>query len=345
MKGFFYLLTTLLLIACVLALGIGAIAISPQEIINIILHRLSLGSDVGFSVQQENVFWAIRLPRVFLAVLVGATLAVSGVGMQGLFRNPLADPGLIGIGSGASLAAVTTIVLGASLFARLPSIVGMYSLNIATFIGAIAAMLLVYRISRQGGKTNIGIMLLAGIAINSLGGALTGFVTILANEQQLRSLTFWSLGSLGGANWMNILSILPFCLASIVGIPFFARQLNAFALGEGDAAHLGIKTEKLKNSVMLLAALGVGACVSVTGMIGFIGLVVPHIVRMSIGPEHKKLIIASAIGGAILLVIADLISRTIAIPVEVPIGIITSIAGGPFFLFLLMREKKKQVLI
>lgn len=330
------------LLAAVLAAGIGAVQISPLQILGMVFHKIGFDLGIPYNEMQETVFWVIRLPRVLLAVIIGATLAVCGVGMQGLFRNPLADPGLIGIGSGASLAAVITLVLGTSLLAGLS---GQYTLNVMAFLGALASMIAVYRISRQDGKTNVAIMLLAGIAVNAMAGALTGMVTISANEQQLRSITFWSMGSLGGASWNNVLGILPFCALSIIGMPFFAKSLNALSLGESDAAHLGIRTERLKNSVMYLCAIGVGACVAVSGIIVFVGLVVPHILRMTAGPDHKRLIGASALGGAALLTLADLVSRTVAAPVEIPIGIITSVVGGPFFLYLLMKEKKKQTLI
>ncbi len=339
------ILVVLLIIIAIGAISIGALGISPAQIGNIILYKVGLTSTVNFSEIQEKVFWVIRLPRVVMAIIIGATLAISGVGMQGIFRNPLAEPGIVGIGSGASLAAVSFIVLGKYIFGSINGIAGQYGLNIVTFIGALIAMILVYRISKQSGKTNITIMLLAGIAINALAGALTGFITISANEQQLRTITFWSLGSLGGANWTSVMSILPFCLATIIGIPLLGKQLNALSLGEQDASYFGINTERLKNIVMYLCAFGVGASVAVAGIIIFVGLVVPHIIRMVIGPEHKKLGIASAIGGGILLTLADLISRTIAAPIEIPIGIITSIAGGPFFLYLLLREKKKQTLM
>lgn len=339
------ILILLLIIIAIAAISIGALGIGPAQILQIILHQIGLSSDVHFTEVQEKVFWVIRLPRVVMAIVIGATLAVSGVGMQGIFRNPLAEPGIVGIGSGASLAAVLFIVTGTFFFGDIQGIAGQYALNIVTFIGALIAMILVYRISKQSGKTNITIMLLAGIAVNVLAGALTGFITIAANEQQLRTITFWTLGSLGGANWTNVMCVLPFCLATIIGIPFLGKQLNALSLGEQDATYFGINTERLKNLVMYLCAFGVGASVAVAGIIIFVGLVVPHVIRMIIGPEHKKLGIASALGGAILLTSADLLSRTVAAPVEIPIGIITSIAGGPFFLYLLLREKKKHTLI
>jgi iron complex transport system permease protein len=345
LKGFFILLVVILLSVSVWAIGTGALSISPAEILGILLSKLGFSTDIPFTSQQESVLWIIRLPRVMMALLIGGTLSVCGAAMQGLFRNPLADPVLIGISSSASTAAVIMIVLGSSLFSGYQSMLGQYSLNIASFAGALLATILIYRFSQQQGKTNVGIMLLAGVAMNAISGALTGFITLSASDQQLRSVTFWMMGSLGGATWTNVAGILPFCLGCILVLPFFAKSLNAFSLGESDAAYLGIRTERLKTAVMLLCALGVGASVAVSGVIGFVGLVIPHIVRMIIGPEHRRLLIASALGGAILMVLADLVSRTIAPPVEIPIGIITAMAGGPFFLYLLMREKKKTVFL
>lgn len=344
-KGFFVLLVILLVAAIIWATGTGALHISPSSVISVLLHKVGIDTGIGFTQQQENVLWIIRLPRVLMAVLIGSTLATCGGAMQGLFRNPLADPGLIGISGSASTAAVLMIVLGGQLLNGFHSLEGQYSLNIATFIGALLATILIYKFSQQQGKTNVGIMLLAGVAMNAISGALTSFITLSANDQQLRSVTFWMMGSLGGASWLTIVGILPFCLACIIGLPQFAKSLNAFSLGESDAAYLGIKTERLKTMVMLLCAIGVGACVAVSGIIGFVGLVVPHIIRMIIGPEHGRLLIASALSGAMLLVLADMFSRTVAAPIEVPIGIITAMAGGPFFLYLLWREKKKAILI
>lgn len=344
MKGFFILLIVLLLGACMWAAGTGALTISPGAICSIICKKIGIDTGIMFTQQQENVFWIIRLSRVAMALLIGATLAVCGAAMQGLFRNPLADPALIGISTSASATTVMMIVLSTKLFAGFQSLAGQYSLNVATFSGALLATLLVYRIAQQKGKTNVSIMLLAGIAINALAGALTSYVTLSANDQQLRSVTFWMMGSLGGANWISVAGISPFCLACIIGIPFLSKQLNAFSLGESDAAYLGIRVERLKNIIMILCAMGVGASVAVSGVIGFVGLVVPHIVRMIIGPEHKRLVIASALSGAILLVLADLVSRTIAGPIEIPIGIITALGGGPFFLYLLLKEKSKSIM-
>lgn len=345
LKGFFIFLIIAVIAASLWAISVGAISISPAQVLSILCHKAGWDLNIAFTEQQENVLWIIRLPRVIMALLIGGTLSVCGAAMQGLFRNPLADPTLIGISSSASTAAVLMIVLGAKLFAGFQSMMGQYSLNIATFIGALLATLIIYRFSQQQSRTNVGIMLLAGVAINAISGAITSFITLSANDQQLRSVTFWMMGSLGGASWLNVTGIMPFCLGCILGLPFLAKALNAFSLGESDAAYLGIRTERMKTAVMLLCAMGIGASVAVAGIIGFVGLVLPHIIRMAIGPEHRNLLIASAFGGATLLVLADLLSRTIAPPIEIPIGIITAMAGGPFFLYLLMKEKRKTIFL
>lgn len=339
------ILTVLLLVAIVLASGIGALSIPPGKVLSIILHQLGMAGDANFTQQQEAVIMAIRLPRVFFAILIGATLSVCGAAMQGLFRNPLADPGLVGISSGAAMAAVIAIVLSTTLFAGLQSQLGLYALSIFTFGGAFITAMAVYRLSQAGGKTIVSIMLLAGIAISALTSSVTGFITLSASDAQLRTITFWTLGSLGGANWTNLLAILPFSLLCIVCLPLMSKSLNAFTLGETSALHLGIRVERLKLKVILLTALGVGACVSVSGVIGFVGLVIPHIVRKLIGPEHKNLFIASALLGALLLLVADLLCRTIIAPVEIPIGIVTAFIGAPFFLYLLLKERNKAFML
>ena len=330
-----------LVLSALLSLGLGAYVISPGNILNNIVR--ALGGSVPVDDVAYKVFWYIRMPRVVLAVLVGATLAVAGVGFQGLFRNPLADASLIGVGSGATLAAIFAIVLGSTLLLSFQTVLGQYLLNVSAFAGAILSILVVYRLSRSQGKTHVAIMLLAGIAINAIVGAASGLITLAAKDEQLRTITFWSLGSLGGANWKNILALLPFVAVTMAVMPFMGKPLNALALGEQDAVSMGIPIERVKNIIMIVCAIGVGACVAMTGMIGFVGLVIPHIFRLLLGPEHKKLIIVSALGGAILLLLSDLVSRTIIAPVEIPIGIITSLIGGPFFIYLLLKEKNKNI--
>lgn len=336
-------IVALLPISILLGVGVGAVSISPMQSLGILCKKLGIGSSISFSETQEAVLGIIRLPRVLLATLVGASLAVSGTAMQGLFRNPLADPGLIGISSGASLAAVSFIVMGMGWFSSFGTIWGVYALSVFTFIGAFAATILVYRLSQVDGKTVVSMMLLSGIAVNALSQSVMGAFTYTANDAQLRSITFWTLGSLGGATWSNVLGILPFTLAPILLLPRMSKALNAFALGENNAAHLGINTEQTKRIIIMLTAMGVGASVAVSGIIVFVGLVVPHIIRLLIGPDHGILIPISAIAGAVLLICADIISRTIMPPSEIPIGIITGLIGAPFFLYILIKQRKTKM--
>lgn len=335
-------LTVLLIAAGVLAVCIGAVDISFSELGSILLYRTSLSDTLGFTGQQEAVLMQIRLPRVVLGGLVGAALGISGAALQGLFRNPLAEPGLIGISSGASLFAVLMIVMETRVMGFMADIFGYYALAIAAFFGACLTTFLVYRIAVGKGKADITTLLLAGIAINALAGSFTGLLTSISTDEQLRNITFWSLGSLGGASWQTVLGILPFVLISLLALPFFSKSLNALALGESQAGHMGIRVNGLKRMVVVLATLGVGASVAVSGMIGFIGLVIPHILRMTFTPDHRLIVPGSALLGASVLILADVISRTLAAPTELPIGIVTAIIGSPVFIYIILKERKKR---
>ncbi len=297
------------------------------------------GAGQALSVRDRIIILDIRLPRAVLGLMVGASLAVSGAVMQGLFRNPLADPGLVGVSSGASLGAVLLIVLGSSFFGPLFTIFGFYALPIAAFIGGLITTLLLYKIATRSGQTSVATMLLAGIALGALAGAVTGVLIFMADDKQLRDLTFWGLGSLAGANWMKILSAGPIILVSLAVVPFLARGLNALTLGEAAAFHMGIPVQRLKNIAIVSVAASTGASVAVSGGIGFVGIVVPHVLRMLIGPDHRYLLPASALLGGTLLIFADMIARTIVPPAELPIGIITAFAGAPFFLWILLRGR------
>lgn len=336
-------LIVLLIIATVLSVGMGPLQLSPMQSIAILLKQLGVPLNTAYTDQQEVVVTAIRLPRVIFGIFIGATLAMCGTAIQGLFRNPLADPALIGISSGAALFTVVMIVLGLQIFQSLFTILGTYMLSIAAFAGAFFTTILIYRISQAGGKTIVSTMLLTGIAISAMAAAGTGIMTLIANDAQLRTITFWNLGSLGGASWVNVAVLAPLCLICIIGLPSMSKALNALVLGETNASHLGINVEALKSKVIILTALGIGACVSMSGIIGFVGLVTPHIVRKIIGPEHKQVFVASGLLGAVLLVIADLVCRTVVAPVEIPIGIATALIGAPFFLYLLLKERKNQI--
>lgn len=334
------ILTMLLIAVVLLAVGIGAVQIAPDQVVAILLRQIGIDAGTPFEARQESVLMVIRLPRVVAGVLIGAALAVSGAMIQGLFRNPLADPGLIGISSGSALAAAVTIVLGSTVLSGAQAVLGDWMLPIAAFGGGIATTLLIYRLASGGGRTSVTTLLLAGIAVNALTGALIGLLTITATDDQLRDLTFWSLGSLGRASWTLIGITLPFMMIALLPLPFLGRALNAFLLGEDEAAHIGVDVERVKIAVVVLVALGVGAGVAMAGSIGFIGLVVPHLLRLVAGPDHRYLLPGSALLGAALLVGADLLARTIAIPAEVPIGIVTALVGAPFFFWLLLSERR-----
>lgn len=322
-----------LVVIMVVAIGIGAVEITPAQVISIIMSWFGLEPLVEFTEIQLRVLQAIRLPRVVLGALVGGALAVSGAAMQGLFRNPLADPGLLGISSGASLAAAASIVLNFSLF-------GIYSMPVAAFGGAIISTALIYLIAQERGRVNVATMLLAGIAINAIAGAMTGLFVYMASDDALRSITFWQMGSLANAGWRSVLAAAPFLLGTMILMPILASSLNAMLLGENNARYLGIPVDAVKWVIIVLVALGVGAGVAVSGMIGFVGLVVPHLIRLWLGPNHRTLLPASGLLGAILLILADLLARTLLLPAELPIGIITAVLGGPFFLYLLLRDRR-----
>jgi len=281
----------------------------------------------------------IRLPRLAMGVLVGAALAVSGAVMQGLFRNPLADPGLVGVGAGAGLGAIAAIVLAGMLPPAIGGALGHYATPLAAFAGGWASTLILYRVATRQGRTSVAVMLLAGIALGALAGALSGVLIYMADDAQLRDLTFWGLGSLAGASWTKLAAAAPLILAALAAAPLLARGLNGLALGEGPAMHLGVRVQRVKSAAVLTVAAAAGAAVAASGGIGFIGIVAPHLLRLTIGPDHRWLLPASALFGAALLVGADMVSRTLVAPAELPIGIVTAAVGGPFFLWILLRNR------
>lgn len=337
-----YLILTIGLIAALaFSLGMGAMEIPVKDVLLILIKKTGLFKQHQLSIQYETVINIVRLPRVVLGILVGAGLGISGAAVQGIFRNPLAEPGLIGISAGASLMAVAIIALEIGLLSGLSNLLGYYLLAFGAFAGAGLAAMLVYQIARTDGRPNVATMLLAGIAINALAGALTGLITYLANEQQLRNITFWMLGSLGGATWETVMALFPFVLIPVLVLPFMGKALNAFALGEAQADHLGLNINRVKRNVVILATMAVGASVAVSGIIGFVGLLVPHTIRLFIGVDNKYVLPASALLGALILTLADMIARTVISPVELPIGVITALLGTPLFLYILIKDKKK----
>lgn len=324
--------------AILAALGGGAVAVPPGEVLAILARATGLPVAAAEPV-HETVVLSIRLPRALLGLVVGAALAVAGAALQGLFRNPLADPGLIGVSTGAALAAAGAIVLGGGLAATLPLVTRGVLIPLAAFAGGLFTTWVVYRIASREGRTEVATLLLAGVAINAIAGAGIGLLIFVSDDQALRDLNFWMLGSLGGATWERLAPALPFIIVPALLLPLFARRLDALLLGETEALHLGFAVERCKRGIVGLVALATGGAVALTGVIGFIGLVVPHLVRLLVGANHARVMPLSLLLGSALLLIADLAARTLALPAELPIGIVTSCIGGPFFLWLLMRRR------
>lgn len=333
-KAMTVILSVKLLIAAMLSLGWGAA--SDTDVLGALLAGVGFGE---VDTRDFVIVWEIRLPRVLTGILVGASLAVSGAVMQGLFRNPLADPGLVGVSAGAGLGAVIAIVLGGLLPLSVQAVAGYYLVPFSAFFGGWLTTILLYIVATRNGRTSVATMLLAGIALGALTGAVTGLLVYYATDDQLRDLTFWGLGSVAGATWVKFWAAAPLIALALIVAPFMARSLNALALGEAGAAHLGINVQLMKRIAILSVAGSVGASVAVTGGIGFVGIVVPHLLRLVQGPDHKGLLVNAALLGAVMLLVADGISRTVIAPAEMPIGIITAVIGGPFFLWVLLKNR------
>ena len=337
-RTLFITLSLACLLAIWLSLALGPVSLPLIDTLRAGLRLLGLPV-AGDNLQQaELILGQIRVPRTLLGLAVGAVLALSGVAMQGLFRNPLADPGLVGVSSGAALGAAIAIIAGASL-GGMPPVLEPYVLSIFAFTGGLAVTGIDYRLGRREGQTSVGVMLLAGVAMTALAGSIIGLFTYLADDAALRTLTFWNLGTLNGASYARLWPLLLVCVLVILWLPRRARALNALLLGESEARHLGVEVERLKRELILCIALGVGAAVAAAGLIGFVGLVVPHLVRLIAGPDHRVVLPASALAGASLLLFADVFARLVLAPAELPIGIVTAFIGAPFFLFLLVRGR------
>ncbi len=330
-------------LACLLAmwasLALGPVSLPMMDTLRAVLHLMGMPLAEDNLQQAELIVGQIRLPRTLLGLAVGAVLALSGVAMQALFRNPLADPGLVGVSSGAALGAAVAIVAGASL-GGLPEPFQPYLLSVCAFAGGLGVTAIVHQLGRRDGRTSVSTMLLAGVAMTALAGSVIGLLTYMADDASLRTLTFWNLGTLNGASYARLWPLLLVCAAVILWLPRRAKALNALLLGESEARHLGIEVERLKRELILCIALGVGAAVAAAGLIGFIGLIVPHLVRLLTGPDHRVVLPASALAGATLLLFADIFARLVMAPAELPIGIVTVFLGAPFFLFLLVRGRR-----
>ena len=334
-----YLICSLLLLAvlAVVSLYMGVYVFEKHSFYEI--FRGLIYHDGTIDPADEFVLMQLRLPRIVMAILIGSALSVSGTCLQGMFRNPLATPDLIGITAGASLFAAVTIVLGAYIRPYIPEFLQYSLLSVMAFVGSLITMIMVYRISTQNGRTNVVMMLLTGVAITAMGFAVMGLLIYFSKDDQLRDLTFWNLGSLGGATWTK-----NTILGIVIAVAYYflinkGKALNAMLLGEKDAQHLGIPVERIKKQIVLLTALMVGTCVAFAGTIGFVGLIVPYILRLVFKSNYHIILPLSAVFGSILLLLADTISRTIAPPSEIPIGVLTAFMGSPIFIIILIRSR------
>ncbi|VAW48625.1 Hemin ABC transporter, permease protein [hydrothermal vent metagenome] len=322
-----FLLCFLLCLVMSLSLMIGGFSFYPSELIT------------GLSTQQWFILWEIRLPRILLAAVVGAGLAISGVALQALFRNPLAEPGLIGVSSSAALGAVFVIVLGGALWQE----VTVWQISLAAFVMASLSTALLYAIATRYGHTDVALMLLAGVAFNAIFGALTQLLITFSDDSQLRSALFWMMGSLANLSWFSVALVSVLVALCSLGLWRLVQPMNAFLLGENVSLQMGYDTKWFKWQVMGLSALMVGVSVSMVGVIGFVGLVVPHIIRLWVGADHRLVLPLSALGGAILLVLADLLARQLLYPAELPIGLLMALLGGPFFLMMLLSKRNARL--
>jgi iron complex transport system permease protein len=318
----------------IIALSYGALEIPLAELSQALLQQTNGNSESDI---YRYVIWDIRLPRLFTAILVGLGLALSGVCMQALFRNPLADPALIGVSNGAAVGAVTVIVFAPIISSIIPIV---FALPLAAFIAGLIATLIVVAISTRNGRSDTALLLLAGIAINAVAGAMIGLMTFIADDNQLRDLTFWSMGSVGKASWRELAVAAPLIIVCSLALFHYRHVLNSLLMGEQVAGHMGHNIKKIKLHIIILTTIIVATTVSIAGVIFFVGLVIPHLLRIAIGPDHRVLLPFSMLSGAVIMMLADSIARTIIAPAEMPIGLIMSAVGGPFFILLLLQQRK-----
>ena len=324
-------LVALLTITTLLSLATGAFQISLSDLFGIIGDGPSRDSSEAVA---HNVFWQVRLPRIVLAIIVGASLAVAGVIMQGIFRNPLAEPATVGVSAGAAVGAVIAIIVGLN---QLP-----LGVQLAAFLGGTLSTALVYVLSRSDGKTEVVTLILTGIAINAFAGAVIGFAVFVADDDEIRSVTFWSLGTLGLATWKAVGVVIPLALLGMAMSAKFARVLDTLALGDRPATHLGVRVEPVRLQAIAVVGLLASSAVAATGMIAFVGLLVPHIMRIVLGPRHRHLLWTAALLGASVTLLADLAARSLLSPAELPLGVVTALIGAPFFLLLLRSTRRSQ---
>ncbi|MDA9116823.1 iron ABC transporter permease [Pontimonas sp.] len=326
----------LILVAAVIVSAItGQLAISPSDVVGSLLKWMGIANSwAPTDPVIESTLQVVRFPRIVMALAVGAALAVAGALMQAVFGNPLAEPGVVGVSSGAALGASTAIVFGISASGG--------GVALLAFLGGLGATLLVYAVARAGGRTEVVTLLLTGIAINAFAQAGLAFVLFLADTASREQIVFWQLGSLAGSLWSEVVVVLPVLVIGTVLALMMSRQLDLLALGERNARHLGVDVERLRIVAIVLVALLTGVAVAFAGIIAFVGLVVPHIIRMALGPAHRGLLLASAVGGGALLAVADLLTRTLVSGADLPIGMLTALVGGPFFFGLLYQQRRRS---
>lgn len=324
-----------LVAAVLISAGSGQLGIPPHEVLGSILHKIGINwLPQPSHPAGDSTLWTIRFPRVAMAALVGAALALSGLVMQAIFSNPLAEPGVIGVSSGAAVGAGIAIVTGINIF-------GDWTVAVFAFLAGLVATLLVYAVSRQGGRTEVVTLVLTGIAVNAVAGAGITLLTFLGDTQSREQIVFWQLGSMAGSRWQQSGIILPALLLGLVVIYAASHKLDLLSLGERNARYLGVNVEMLRLTMIIIVALLTGVAVAFTGIISFVGLVIPHLMRMILGPAHGPLIITSTLGGALLLTIADLAARNTVPNSDMPIGMLTSLVGGPFFFWLLRKTRRR----
>lgn len=314
-------------------IGWGAVAIDPTRILAILLDRAGIGSGVDFTSQQHAVLWSIRLPRVLLGLIAGAALALAGTALQAVFRNPLADPALLGLSGGATTGVVLALISGVT-------VLGTWTQPLMAAVGALLAALWLQRFSRQQGRSDTVTLILAGVALQILLGAVVTLLIAMANKPGLRDASFWTLGSLSGTRWTDVFISAPVVLIAGILLVRLAPKLNLFLLGEAEARHLGIDTGAIRLQVLGLVSLITGTVVAYAGSIAFVGLVVPHLLRSLLGPDHRLLLPASALGGATLLLLGDAVARNLISPMELPLGVLMTIIGGPLFFYLIDRSRR-----
>ncbi|QTX05802.1 FecCD family ABC transporter permease [Agromyces archimandritae] len=315
--------------------GSGQLQIAPGEVWASLMRAIGLETAPEAVPNTDSALWNIRFPRIVMALLIGAALAVAGTVMQAVFANPLAEPGVVGVSSGAALGAAAAIVFGWTA-------AGDWATAGSAFVAGLATTLLVYFASRAGGRTEIVTLVLTGIAINAFTSGALAFMTFIGDNASREEIVFWQLGSLNGARWQEAAVMLPLIVVALVAALVLGRRLDLFSLGERGARHLGVNVERVRIIAIVIVAVLVCSAVAFAGIIAFVGLIVPHLMRMIIGPSHRALIVASALGGALLLVVADLVARTAMPMADLPIGMLTSIVGGPFFFWLLRRTRKRS---